>query len=157
MTIEMPLTKGKIALIDDEDYALILLFHWFYDSHQYARTKKLSGGSMSMHRLLIKPQTGYEIDHIDGNRINNQRKNLRIVTHKQNQANQGKHIRKTSQYKGVCWRKDVNKWIAYIETNNKPTHLGYHLSEVEAARAYDRAALDMFGEYARLNVPLLGE
>ncbi len=104
-----------------------------------------------MHRLLIKIPNGFQIDHIDGNGLNNQKLNLRIATASQNQINRGKQKNNTSGFKGVFGRKDKNKWRAQIKFHGKTKHLGYADDKIEAARIYNKAAVERFGEFARLN------
>jgi hypothetical protein len=91
------------------------------------------------------------IDHINHQTDDNRIENLRDVTGSQNQWNGSIRSGTTSQYKGVCWDKASNKWKAYIRINGKRTHLGYFEIEIDTARAYDRAALEHFGMYAKLN------
>jgi hypothetical protein len=93
------------------------------------------------------------VDHIDRNPLNNTRSNLRPATNSQNQANRRQSVRKTSRYKGVFWRKDAGKWQAWIRRNRIGRSLGFYLSETEAALAYDRAAVEEWGEFARPNFP----
>ena len=104
-----------------------------------------------MHRCLFDNiPDGMEVDHINGNTLDCRRENLRIVTSRQNTMNI--HIiRGKSCYKGVFWNKDIEKWYSRIGVNYKLINLGYFASEIEAAKAYDRAALKHFGEFARLN------
>lgn len=104
-----------------------------------------------MHRLLCPFAKG-GVDHINGNGLWNSRSNLRPATHSQNGSNQAKTSRKTSSiYKGVCWNKKNSAWCASIGIMRK--HLGYFKSDLEAAKAYDKAAIAKYGEFARLNFP----
>ena len=94
-----------------------------------------------------------QVDHIDGNGLNNQRNNLRIVTNQQNGMNQKKQRRSTtSRYKGVCWHNKNKGWMAGIKHNRKTIYLGCYETEEEAALAYNTEATRIFGEYAKLNV-----
>ena len=93
------------------------------------------------------------IDHINHQTDNNRIENLRDVTQSQNQWN-GSDRTGTSQYKGVSWAKHANKWVAHITINGKKKHLGLFIIEEDAAKAYDRAALQHFGIYANLNFPI---
>jgi len=85
--------------------------------------------------------------------LNNTRDNLRICTRAQNVQNQRVGTRNTSGFKGVSWQKCANKWIAYIKQGNKRRHLGLFTDVADAARAYDKAARELFGDFACLNFP----
>lgn len=167
---EVPLygakAAGRVALIDDADYDLVMQLRWNVQEAvepqrrrvvSYATTS-LSGTRTSrkpilMHKLL----TGWPLtDHIDGNGLNNRRSNLRPATHAQNQFNAGSRGG-SSQYKGVSWNKHARKWCAGIDAAPIRMRLGYFTDEEEAARAYDAAALQLHGEFARLNFPVGGE
>lgn len=89
----------------------------------------------------------------DGNGLNNQSENLRIVTLSQNQWNRRKFTKSSSKYKGVSWHKVRLKWETYIRINGKMKHLGYFNTDVEGAIAYNNAAIEIFEEYASLNKP----
>ena len=99
----------------------------------------------------IKPGFKGDVDHIDGNGLNNQHSNLRIATRSQNLANRGSQENNTSGYKGVCWNKKLQKWIAKICIKGETIHIGCFIDKFEAARAYNIAAGRLFGEYAKLN------
>jgi hypothetical protein len=108
-----------------------------------------------MHQLILR--TKY-IDHIDGNGLNNTRGNLRIATTKQNTWNRKKRtIPTSSKYKGVSVIKGRDRWQCRIYANGTRFFLGYFASEIEAARAYDKKAIELFGEFARLNFPICTE
>jgi len=94
-----------------------------------------------------------EVDHINGDRLDNRRANLRIVTKQQNRQNIGKqsHREMTSRYKGVVQHPKTLRWRAIVKTGGKQRHLGYFATEHEAALAYNTAARELFGEFARLN------
>jgi hypothetical protein len=96
---------------------------------------------------------GLQVDHEDGNGLNNQRSNLRIASPTQNQGNARRRKDNTSGYKGVSWYRRTNKWKAHIRVDKKLRHLGYFIDLTDAARAYDAAALEHFGEFAHLNFP----
>ena len=95
-----------------------------------------------------------EIDHKDINSLNNKWNNLRAGTRQQNSFNMGLNSNNTTGFKGVSWKKKAKKFVAYIQLDYKKIHLGYFLNKIIAARAYDRAAIKYFGEFARLNFPV---
>lgn len=156
--IEIPLTRGKVAWIDDEDWELVSQYKWFARTAGsgifYANTslpRNLGNQRcLIMHRLIMNAQPGQIIDHRDGNGLNNQKENLRFCTQMENLQN--KHVGYgTSKYKGVAWYKAYSKWCAEITHNKKRISLGYFDTEEEAALAYNKAALELFGEFASLN------
>lgn len=156
------LSKGQFALVNDDDFEFLNQYSWHVleGKHTYyavraQRIGKCSEGkqlSILMHRFILNAPKGMEADHIDGNGLNNQRCNLRIATISQNRMN---HIRKnpnsTSRFKGVSWNSNYKKWVATIQLNKKPIWLGSHIKEEDAAKAYDRAAIEHFKEFASPN------
>ena len=141
-------------LFDDQDIEVIEPFHWGVmdrRGRQYAVSGTGPRGTSIrlMHKLII-PGIGFDVDHINMNGLDNRRVNLRVATRSQNMAN-SRSRGGSSQYKGVCWRKDTLKWQASIKINYKQINLGSYADEVQAALAYDRAARHYFGEFARLN------
>jgi hypothetical protein len=153
MVKEIQLTQGYVALIDDEDYQDVSQFKW--QLHRdgkgglYAKRDKVF-----MHRYILEPPTGTQIDHINGNGLDNQRANLRFATYAENQQNSSGRKVKSSRFKGVSWASNAKKWIAYIGVDNKPIKIGSFIDEVEAAKAYDAEARKLFGEFARTNFKL---
>jgi hypothetical protein len=153
---EIKLTQGKIALVlvDDDDHERISKHKWCYDGQKYANRSEREGGKkikIYMHCEILKPPDGLETDHINLNKLDNQKSNLRICTNSQQQQNCPIRKDNTSGFKGVSWNKKIRKWEAYISCNRIRTRLGFHNSLEEAARAYDDAAFKLFGEFARLN------
>jgi len=154
---EIKLSNNKgIVLVDDEDYDMLSQYKWhLHDKkNKYAISDiKINGKSKrkKMHRLIMGEPQGFEIDHIDRNTLNNQKNNLRIVTHSQNQMNKIKQKNNTSGYKGVSWHKHIKKWQGQIGFNKKNYSLGYFENEDDAARAYNQKAKELFKEYVCLN------
>ena len=160
MSRKIRLTRGKVALVDDEDFEWLNQWKWqAVKGHTtwYAyRYPTLPGGKrrlVLMHRAILCPPKEKDVDHKDRNGLNNQRDNLRVATQTQNNQNARSHQGTTSQFKGVHWFKATKRWQSQIKYNGKKIHNGFFLSEIEAAHAYDRAAMKYFGEFARLNFP----
>ena len=160
-TKAIPLSKGKYAIVDDEDYEELNKYKWTYHKNGYAhrceylgrKDKKPIHKIILMHRLVMGTPKGMHTDHINGNKLDNRRCNLRICTTIQNQHNQKITDRKgTSKYKGVSWNKGMNKWIATIVVDKKQLRLGYYISEEDAAEVYNQAAKKYFGEFAKINL-----
>ena len=147
---EVQLSNGMKAIVWDRDYELVSQHRWFYLNG--GASTDVDGRRISMHRLILglKLGDGKEVDHINHNRLDNQRHNLRIRTRSQNCANRC-FSRGKSQYKGVWWAKRNQKWAAQIYVNGKHISLGHFDTEYEAADVYDFAAIKYFGRFARLN------
>lgn len=145
------LTKGKQAIVDSEDYEMLIQFNWHYNTEGYAMRTVNHSGKLSMHRQLMGDKQGHVIDHVDGNGLNNSRTNLRHATHKENMRNRKLQTNNTSGFKGVYWKPIKQKWEAAIRISNQYKYLGAFISKVEAARAYNRAAIEHYGIFAKLN------
>lgn len=162
MSKEIALTQGKVAIVDDDDFARLIQHKWTYLEHTHGGYALRNGRDTNpirhtvlMHREIMSAGIGFMVDHINGDTLDNRKSNLRLCTNAQNMRNQKRHRdNKTSRYKGVSLKRDCNKYRAQLCTNGKVTHLGYFDSELDAARAYDQAALKYHGEFARLNFPL---
>jgi hypothetical protein len=155
----IPLTQGKFAIVDDDDFERLSQYKWQLGSNGYpqraVRTPK-GWRPRRMHHDIMTAPPGLVHDHKFGNVLDHQKKNLRLATRSQNQHNQRKRTRKaTSRFKGVYWAADIGRWRAHIKAiKGQPIiSLGCYLDEAEAAKAYDRAAAQWFGEFARLNFP----
>lgn len=148
---EIKLSKDKVAIVDEYDFESVNKFKWSFGSG-YARRagrKEDSPRVIYMHRYIMKPPPGYQVDHINGNRLDNRRENLRIVTSQQNQWNMGSASGK--DFKGVYFAQKNQTWCATITVDGRSrTCTGLKTAET-AARIYDIMATDAFGEYARLN------
>jgi hypothetical protein len=163
MVKKIELTQNQVALVDDEDYEFLNQNKWHaaYDNKVkgfYARRKEYivmfngerKGKTINMHRVIMGRVLDRElkrtevIDHINHNICDNRRKNLRMVSNRQNMQNQKRKT--TSKYPGVYWNKAIKKWMAYIQLNGKLKHLGVFTDEREAAKAYERACRELVGE-----------
>lgn len=157
----IPLTQGLVALVDDEDYAQVCEFKWYaarYKHLVYAqreiRRPDGSRTTLKLHNVIMPPKGGLRADHRDGNGLNCRKNNLRYASNLQNGSNKRKTTSKrTSLFKGVYWASDRNKWRAAIRVSGKLINLGQFDSEADAARYYDEAAKNYFGEFAHLNLP----
>lgn len=155
---EIPLSQGRVALVDDEDYGELSKYKWSLScqgNSEYA-VRIVDGKMTSMHRTVLRPPAGYQTDHVNGNGLDNRRCNLRPCTKKQNQQNCRVSKNNKVGYKGVCRSTDhsrVKVWRSFLVVDNKQINLGRYTTPEEAAHAYDKAALELFGEFARLNFP----
>ena len=148
---QIPLTRGKYALVDDRDYETLSRFRWhaINRSGWWYAAKGSAPNVEYMHRVIARPEGGLLVDHKDGDGLNNVRENLRVATHAQNMRNRKIQKNNTSGFKGV--HLDCGKWRAKIKYNGQWTHLGLYLDPVQAARVYDAKAKELFGEFARPN------
>ena len=162
---EIPLTQGKTTRIDDEDFDAVIEagsqhpWHAHKSENTFYAARTVpdpdNPGKQStqfLHRFL-RPGAA-QVDHKDGDGLNNQSENLREATDTQNQANQKKQSRPTSSvFKGVSLNINTKSWMARIRVKGILLHLGYYESEEDAAHVYDYAARIYFGEFARPNFP----
>lgn len=145
---QIQLTKGLFAVVDDEDFMNLSATRWCV-SDGYAFNAKLG----RMHRAILRAPDGVMVDHINGDKLDNRRENLRLCTNSQNQANR-KVSQGVSKFKGVVWQKlksGKGYWKACITKDGVTTYLGTYPTDVEAAAAYNVAAVSMFGEFAHQN------
>ncbi len=148
----IPLAEGLYAYVDAADYEWLSHWNWHLCSGGYAgRCDR--GKMILMHRVIMQPLPGMVVDHIDGNRANNCRFNLRVCTRQENLRNNGKRRGVSSSFKGVGYSKCHHKWHARIKADEGIRSLGYFTDEVQAARAYDYAAVEECGTFARVNFP----
>ena len=155
---KIPLTQGKHAIVDDEDYDKLLEHEWcaskgcntFYATRivRVGRSRK----TILMHREILNTPIGLHTDHVNGNGLDNTQNNLRVCTRAENTRNQTVRSNNTSGYKGVSWNSRKNKWNANIYAEDKNIHLGFFFCLIKAAKAYNDAAKKYYGEYAKLNV-----
>lgn len=148
---EIPLTKGAVTYVDEADYDFLSNYSWCVSSHGYA-VSRIGGKLTYMHRLLLGHPEGKQVDHIDRNKLNNTRGNLRVVDPFRNQQNKSKVRRDTtSKYKGVYWHKSRRRWQVQIKCPEKRHFVGYFDCERDAALAYNEKARELFGKHAALN------
>jgi hypothetical protein len=151
----IPLTRGKFALIDADDYYRLVKFPWhaIVGNSTFYATGTRNGKGVVMHREIMNTPDDLVVDHIDRNGLNNCKANLRLCTPTQNRRNAASVFGSISRYKGVTWKKSRKKWFAEIQFNKKRYSLGYFEDEIAAAKAYDKKAKELFGEFAYLNFP----
>ncbi len=150
----IPLTQGKFAMVDDKDFEWLNQWKWYahrQNTFFYVRRGINSRIKILMHRIILNIQDGLFVDHIDRNTLNNQRSNLRACTNSENQMNTIKPKNNTSGYKGVIFYKHGRLWAAQIKVNKKQIYIGCFKNKLEAAKAYNIAALKYHGEFAYLN------
>jgi len=148
------LTQGLFAQVDDEDYESLNQYKWcaLKDNHTFYAVRALprKNGKQKMNKMHIEIMGFKGIDHIDHNGLNNQKSNLRKANQSQQVSNTRK-TRGTSFYKGVCWHKQGKKWKSSIGYANKSIFLGLFNNEIDAAKAYNKKAIELFGDFANLN------
>jgi AP2 domain len=145
-----------VTVVDDADYGVVSRYKWKvlvgsrtrYAARTVRKNRKYQ--TVYLHRYLTGASADEQVDHRDGDGLNNQRANLRRCSATENRRNQGKY-RGSSRFKGVSWRPDRNKWRATLVVAKRQVSLGYFKSEEGAALAYNRAAIEAFGEFARRN------
>ncbi len=159
---EISLSKGKFTMVDDQDFEWLNRWNWFAHKGRdnfYAVRKEtftVSGVRkrvhISMHRQILGlTDPKIFVDHVDHNGLNNQRYNLRECTILQNNMNRVSVPGSSSKYLGVSWFKPNSIWVAKIRVNGRLKHLGCFNIEIDAAKAYNEAALEYFGEFANIN------
>ena len=163
---ELELSGGNSCLVDDDDYDFLNQFKWWCsdngDGYKCARRTHPAAGKpdIRMHRMLTAAMPGDMVDHKDGNSLNNQRSNLRLCTRSQNTANsKPQESKKYSNYRGVSVVKDRTKtrqyWTAQARKDGVLHHVGCFPTEEDAALAYDKKAVELHGEFAKINFPQL--
>jgi hypothetical protein len=153
--VEIPLTQGYVAIIDPEDAALVSQYEWRSQKGRLSVYAVTGHGknTVRMHRLIAGTPNGVEVDHGNGDGLDNRRSNLRSATKSQNAQNRGPSSRNKTGFKGVSVYPRLGLFKVDIMVNRKSHHIGYFKSAEEGARAYDKAAIDLHGEYAWLNFP----
>ncbi len=153
----IPLTRGKFAIVDPDDYDRLNSHKWLYNPktefNGYAqRTKQVNGKSktIAMHQAVCTAPAGMVIDHINRNGLDNRKANLRPATAMQNSWNR-RSRRGKNRFKGVTWEKQMKKWRVIVTRDGKQIQLGFFDDEIEAAKAHDKAAKKYHGQFAMLN------
>lgn len=160
-TKKIPLTKGKFAIVDVEDFKLLNQWRWNLHSTGYACRGEYGGIVNSkpksitilMHRFIVGNIHNGQVDHINSDKLDNRKENLRICTSSQNKQNSKKYKSGvTSQYKGVCWNKRISRWQVEIQVNYVRYFLGHFIDESSAALAYNKFALMYHGKFFKFNI-----
>lgn len=161
---EIPLTCGLVTIVDDDVYEWASRFNWhaekrrtgFYAVRNSARdavTGKQK--TIRLHREIMKPTRIEKVDHKFGDTLDNRRENLRIATNAENcRAHCKKRANSTSRFRGVHWNSECNRWQAQIMFGSKKFYLGLFSVEKDAAVAYDRKAVELFGQFSQPNFPV---
>jgi len=167
---KIKLTQGKEALVDDEDYEMLNEHKWYArkcwnnkDKFYVMRSSPIDSNgkqkTILMHRVITNAPKGKQVDHINGNPLDNRKENIRVCTHQQNLMNRGRANNNKSGYKGVSYKKRTKSminerskpWVAQIYLNDKKIHLGTYKTKEEAALVYNKKAIELYGEFVYLN------
>lgn len=156
---EIQTFNGHSVLVDDSDYEYLSQWNWSKAKGGYVIrcqyigyfNGKRKNKVIYMHRVVNQTPEGMETDHINGDKLDNRKANLRSASRSNNAINKPKQANNTSGYKGVYWNKQSKKWLAAIKVNNKQIHIGLFPAIEDAATAYNLAALKYFGEFAVFN------
>lgn len=155
---KIPLTKEQYALVDDEDFDYLVSWKWCFSSKGYAmrmekrsETGRNKRGVIYLHRQVMKAENGTQVDHINGNPLDNRKSNLRLATHSENMRNRKLQKNNTTGYKGVWFNKKRKRYIATIKINGQSRTIKSAETAQEAAEAYNDKAIEIYGDFARLN------
>lgn len=155
---KIAITQNKFALVSNEDFKELNQFKWRLKRVMPKKYKEIDyvirgtrKNEITMHRQITKAPKGMDVDHINGNGLDNRRENLRVCTHAENLRNKIKSINNTSGYKGVWFNKVGKKWIVHLYFDGKNHHIGQFDTKEDAAMAYDISAINKFGEFAKTN------
>lgn len=159
MSKQIQLSKGKYAIVDDEDFEYLNQWKWYVNSSGYAvrsenfktESGKISARTIRMHRVVMRAPQTHEVDHRFGNRLDNRKANLRVCTRSENNMNKPLLPKNSTGFKGVMWHKRNLRWVSRIKVNGKLIHLGSFTCKIQAAKIYNEAALKYHGEFAHLN------
>ena len=154
--VYLPLRPGVFAIVDADCPAWIRDQKWYlgggggggYARRNVPRTRDKE----YLHRVITGCPEGFDVDHINGDRLDNRRINLRICSHRLNLINSKKRKVASSKFKGVCWHRKAKKWMVRVDLGLEKFYLGLYKDEIAAATAYNAKAAELFGEFAKLNV-----
>lgn len=155
MVVKIPLTRGVEAVIDDDSYHLVSNYKWYAIVGRHDTLYAARGHGLLMHRVITNAPPNLFVDHKNGNGLDNTKANLRLVNRSQNQGN-SRPRKGSSNFKGVSWDWTRNLWRVDICFNGKRRAIGRFKSELDAALAYDKAALEQWGDFALLNFGPIG-
>lgn len=161
MSKKIPLTQGKFAIVDDKNYDYLSQFSWYavclnpkrdtWYAKCCMRTKSGQERWVLLHRFIMQPKKGEQIDHVNHNGLDCREINMRTCNQSQNNANARPHLDSSSQYKGVSWCKRDRTWCVKVTKNHKSMRISTFHNEHEAAKAYNQIATELYGEFAYLN------
>lgn len=148
------LTQGQVAIVDDDDFEWLSQWNWRALQHPSGKFRAGRAGpqqaAILMHRLICRAARDEQVDHKNGDPLDNRRSNLRVCTKSENLCNRGAQKNNTSGFKGVTWHKLTSKWMAQISVRSRHIHLGLFSTARAAGRAYKIAARKYHGEFARV-------
>jgi hypothetical protein len=158
MAKEIQLTQGQVAIVDDDMYDYLNQWKWYanklkgkYYAVRNLRLNKKYAGALLMHRVIMNPIKGLVVDHVNGLTLDNRKENLRICTQADNMKNQKLSTNNKTGFRGVSWHKNKKVFESRIHSNNIRYHLGIYNNSIDAARAYNEAAIKYHGEFANIN------
>lgn len=146
----IPLTQGEYAKVDNEDFDMLKDINWCTTHYKYSQNHTVG----LMHRLIMNAPEHLDVDHINHDTLDNRKSNLRVITRRDNVRYSRPRLG-TSKYKGVSLKIHLKKWVSQIQHEGKLYYMGVYATEEEAGMAYDKKALELFGEFAYLNFPEL--
>lgn len=154
---QIQLKNGMFAIVDDDDFNWLSQWKWSAIKTKYGYYADRESHYIRMHREVMSRWVGRpltddeEVDHINQNKLDNRKENLRLATSAENKRNRGKQSNNTSGYKGVMWDKATGKWMARICIDKKRIYIGWYSDKIDAAKAYDEKAKEVHGQFAQLN------
>lgn len=151
MTAYIPISKSEFAVVDIDDLPLVLDYSptWCRDSdYAYATNRR---NPLAMHRVILNPPKGLDVDHVNGDKFDNRRSNLRLATRSENCANKKIRSDNKTGFKGVFWISTKNRFVVEVEKQGVKKYVGAFKCKYDAATAYNFAAFEIFGVFAKTN------